>query len=105
MEATLVLHVSKADQDYDTVIGRNLLRTLNKDMILVMTHVDQLNTKDEKTAEDFVSSIIKSTKEPRFAVLGNHEGDFKDEDAILGQFSCIVEHSEEIKRGTSALNL
>lgn len=74
-------------------------------MILVLTHVDQLNAKDKNTAKVFVNSIIKSTKAPRFAVLGNHEADFEDEHTTLSKFSCIVENSEEIQRGTSALNL
>lgn len=48
MSGSLILHVVKSDQDYDTIIGNDFLRKLNKDKILVLTHLDMLNKHEPK---------------------------------------------------------
>jgi len=65
MPGTLVLHVVKSDQDYDTILGNDFLRTIDKDMILVLTHTDRLNSLDPKDYSARLDATIKSTKDPR----------------------------------------
>lgn len=48
MPGSLVLHVCKSDQDYDTILGNDFLRKIDKEKILVLTHTDRLNAFDPK---------------------------------------------------------
>ena len=65
---TLVLHMSKADQDYDTVLSNDFVEEKEKahnfTKILVLTHSDILDHLDVEKSTKRIESIIKKQKNP-----------------------------------------
>mmetsp|Transcript_7595 Transcript_7595/g.6646 ORF Transcript_7595/g.6646 Transcript_7595/m.6646 type:complete len:158 (-) Transcript_7595:39-512(-) len=103
MPGSLVLHVCKSDQDYDTILGNDYLRHIDKDIILVLTHTDRLSTFESKDYNARIQATVNATREPRFAVIGNHTGNFDEEVSKLLSHACIS-NRHEITKGSASLN-
>jgi GTP-binding protein EngB required for normal cell division len=82
---TLILHVVRGDQDYDSVLGNDFIRDTDKNKITVLTHLDKYNEADY-TRLDY---IVKKSKNEIFAVLGNIESTQEEEEKKLKEYDCL----------------
>ena len=93
MEGSLVLHVVKADQDYDSILGNKEVRESasgDTNRITVLTHGDKVNVNDEAERARLLGTISKAMKHSSMtcAVLGAAQSD-PEENRRLAHLSGI----------------
>ena len=88
MPGTLALHVVRADQDYDSLLGNDFMRKLSVARVTVLTHCDKMETSADECAR--ISYTLDRTSENStgtFAVdgtIGSEADDILLETAALG---------------------
>ena len=76
MEGTLVLHVIRGDQDYDSSLGNDFLRHQNVKRVTVLTHCDMLPT-EEEARKRIMDTLNETSKNSigTYAVNGSQDDD------------------------------
>lgn len=86
MDSTMVIHVCKGDQDYDTLLGNDFMRHQQNDIprITVLTHCDTNTTKEERLQTTY-DDAIKANSSDVIAIDGRQNSN----DEILNKWNCI----------------
>lgn len=76
----LILSVLKADMDYCTHMGYELLKPYSEKTFTVFTFMDSLEngTSKEEDKETRLLNAIENTRNPRFCILGDSESNVRD---------------------------
>lgn len=107
MPGTLVLHIVKGDQDYNTSLGNDFIRKNVKNKIItVLTHLDKTISNDDKDIKDFderIKDTLSYTKTDTFTILGKHLGSNEDELIELNKIQIIKKYNDKLKLGIELL--
>jgi len=107
MPGTLVLHIVKGDQDYNTSLGNDFIRKNVKNKIItVLTHLDKTISNDDKDIKDFderIKDTLSYTKTDTFTILGKHLGSIEDELTELNKIQIIKKYNDKLKLGIELL--
>ena len=107
MPGTLVLHIVKGDQDYNTSLGNDFIRKNVKNKIItVLTHLDKTISNDDKDIKDFderIKDTLSYTKTDTFTILGKHLGSNEDELTELNKIQIIKKYNDKLKLGIELL--
>ncbi len=71
MRGSLLLFVVPVDQDFDTILGKVIVSPHADKTIAVLTKVDLLCKQGDAVAKSRLGKIVRDTKQPKVAVLGN----------------------------------
>jgi len=105
MNGTLVLHIVRADQDYDSLLGNDFIRKHQNDRILVLTHCDSLEEQGAANYTQRMNETLAKDIEHVYAVVASKSLDElsnEDEVTALSKLSSINTR-EKIKLGTKNL--
>jgi hypothetical protein len=103
MSGSLLLFIVPTDQDFDTVLGKDIVDPHADKTIYVLTKLDLLCKQGEEVAKSRLDKIVDETKEPRVVVLGKLELG-KTEAQTLGSFDSTMSRYEgEIQLGCADL--
>ena len=95
---TLVLHVIKANQDYNSILGNNFMKdNVLNNIVTVITHCDE-----ETESLKHIPNTLETINGDIFSVLGNSEGD-KDEENKFKELTYLDKFSSRIEFGTKYL--
>ncbi|KAH9253337.1 hypothetical protein BASA81_008688 [Batrachochytrium salamandrivorans] len=100
MDNTTVLHVCKGDTDYGSLLGNDIVRPYRDKIISVFTNFDRLAPNQR---ESVMKTIILGTNSPRFAIMGNYEGEPENEQEHIAQFAAFEGFETEFSYGRLAL--
>lgn len=107
MNGTLILHVARADQDYDSLLGNDFIRKHSTERVLVLTHCDKLEDEGVKNyTQRLDETLEKQTDNINvFAMIASkslEEMSHDDEVSYLQRLNSINSR-ERIRLGTKNL--
>lgn len=105
MNGTLVLHIVRADQDYDSLLGNGFIRKHQNDRVLVLTHCDSLESQGITNYTQRMDETMAKNIDNIFAVMASknlEELNNEDEVNALSKLNCLNTR-EKIKLGTKNL--
>jgi len=95
---TLVLHVVKANQDYNSILGNNFMKdNVLNNIVTVITHCDE-----EIESLKHIPNTLETINGDIFAVLGNSSND-KSEEFKFNKLTYLNKFSSSIQLGTKKL--
>jgi len=106
MDGTLVLHIVRADQDFDSLLGNDFIRKHKNDKVLVLTHCDSLEEQGIANYTQRMNETLSKDIEHVFAVIASkslEEMNNENEIIELSKFNSITSR-DKIKLGTKNLN-
>tara|TARA_Y100000389_G_scaffold172404_1_gene180787 strand:- start:325 stop:2442 length:2118 start_codon:yes stop_codon:yes gene_type:complete len=100
---SLALHVIRADQDYDSMLGNDFIRHKIQNKVTILTHCDRINN-DPDLLERWSETICKAGDHV-FAIDGRHIGNTTDEYNKLMTCSAVAQAAKtnNINIGTATL--
>ena len=95
---TLVLHVVKANQDYNSILGNNFMKdNVLNNIVTVITHCDE-----ETESLKHIPNTLETINGDIFAVLGNNSND-KSEEFKFNNLTYLNKFKSSIQYGTKKL--
>jgi hypothetical protein len=95
---TLVLHVVKANQDYNSILGNNFMKdNVLNNIVTVITHSDE-----ETESLKHIPNTLETINGDIFSVLGNRKDD-EDEENKFKELTYLNDFSSSIQFGTKNL--
>jgi GTP-binding protein EngB required for normal cell division len=95
MKGSLLLFIVPVSQDYDTVLGQDIVEPLKEKTTVVLTKLDKL---DKDDAESRIGKIVRETLEPRVVVQANVP--VGTEPSFLGRYiEMLAPFEKDLRRG------
>jgi len=106
MKGSLVLHIVRADVDFDAALGNDFLRPFSDKTTLVFTYCDELEGQGLQKANTRYEATLKATSQPRFAVLAEHPLTAAKEREALRALSSLkyLDENLDFQLGVERLN-
>lgn len=100
MKGSLLLFIVPVAQDYDTVLGKDIVEPLREKTTVVMTKIDKLDVNDAKSR---LGKIVNETMEPRVIVRADLAEDPAEMHYFQSSMDIIAQFKTDIKIGCTKL--